>query len=108
MTVRNIEVNTAASSPIIFEKVEPELRRRRQQVSSRVWTCDDTLLRRRGNGMPTQYLQELGRPHIVSKTESWNIAVERSSIGITRNGKSEAMRCEESDGVIVPMILRTT
>ena len=72
LTVRNIEVNTAASLPI-FEKVEPELRRRRQQVSSRVWTCDDILLRRRGNGMPTQYLQELGRPHIVSKAESWNM-----------------------------------
>jgi len=108
LTVRNIEVNTAASSLMKFEKVEPELRRRRQQISSRFWTCDDILLRRRGNGMPTQYLQELGRPHIVSKAESWNTAEVRSSERITGNGKSETMRCEESDGVIVPMIPRTT
>ena len=58
--------------------------------------------------MSTQYLQELGRPHIVSEFESWNIAMNRSSLGITSNGKSEAMRCEESDGVIVPMIAWTT
>ena len=58
--------------------------------------------------MSTQYLQELGRPHIVSGIGSWNIAVIRSSQGITSNGKSEAMRCEESEGVIVPMIGWTT
>jgi hypothetical protein len=57
--------------------------------------------------MSRQYLQELGRPHIVSETESWNIAEAQSSIGITSNGKTEAKRCEESDGVIVPMIART-
>ena len=108
MTVRNIEVNTAASSPMKCEKVEPELRRRRQQVSSRFWKCDGILLRRRGSGMPTQYLQELGRPHIVSKAESWNIAEDQSSGCITYQGKAEAKRCEESDGVIVPMIVGTT
>jgi len=108
LTVRNIEVNTAASSSSEEEKVEPELRWRRQQTSSRYWTCDDVLLRRRGNGMSTQYLQELGRPHIVSGTVSWNIAVVRSSGSITSNGKTETKRCEESDGVIVPMIAGTT
>ena len=108
MVVRNIEVNTAASILSNSEKVEPELRRRRQQASPSHWICGDVLLRRMGSGMSTQYLQELGRPHIVSGIESWNIAVIRSSLGITSNGKSEAMRCEESEGVIVPMIAWTT
>ena len=63
--------------------------------------------RRIGNGMSVEYLQELGRPHIVSEAQSWNIAEAQSSKGITSNGKTEAKRCEESDGVIVPMIART-
>lgn len=108
MTVRNIEVNTAASLLPKSEKVELDTAERRLQTSSRHWTCDDVLLRRIGSGMSTQYLQELGRPHIVSEIESWNIAVIRSSQGITSDGKSEAMRCEESEGVIVPMIAWTT
>ena len=108
MTVRNIEVNTAASLINKFEKVEPHDTGRRLQKSPRCWICGDFLLRRMGSGMPTQYLQELGRPHIVSGIESWNIAVIRSSLGITSNGKSEAMRFEESEGVIVPMIAWTT
>jgi hypothetical protein len=108
LTVRNIEVNTAASLIRIPEKVEPELSGRRPQTSPSYWICSDALLRRMGSGMLTQYLQELGRPHIVSEIESWNIAVMWSSQGITSNGKSEAMRCEESEGVIVPMIAWTT
>jgi len=108
LTVRNIEVNTAASLVFQFEKVEPQFTGRRLQTSPRYWTCGDALLRRKGSGMSIQYLQELGRPHIVSGIESWNIAVIRSSLGITSNGKSEAKRCEESEGVIVPMIAWTT
>jgi hypothetical protein len=108
LTVRNIQVNTAASSIHDFENAEPELSGRRLQASPRHWTCGEAILRRKGNGMPTQYLQELGRPHIVSEIESWNIAKIRSSLGITSNGKSEAMRYEESEGVIVPMIAWTT
>ena len=108
MTVRNIQVNTAASSKSIFEKAEPEIRGRRLQASPRYWICGDVLLRRKGSGMPIQYLQELGRPHNVSLIESWNIAKIGSSGRITSNGKSEAMRYEESEGVIVPMIAWTT
>jgi hypothetical protein len=108
LTVRNIEVNTAASSRWKFEKAETDGACRRLQASPRYWICGDVLLRRKGSGMSTQYLQELGRPHIVSEIESWNIAVNRSSPGITSNGKSETMRCEESEGVIVPMIVWTT
>ena len=108
MTVRNIEVNTAASLEFKFEKAELDKHERRLQTSSSCWICGDVLLRRKGSGMSTQYLQELGRPHIVSGIESWNTAVIRSSLGITSNGKSEAMRCEESEGVIVPMIAWTT
>jgi hypothetical protein len=108
LTVRNIKVNTAASLLHKFEKVEPHVIGRRLQTSPRYWTCGDVLFRRMGSGMSTQYLQELGRPHIVSGIESWNIAVIRSSERITGNGKSETMRCEESEGVIVPMIVGTT
>lgn len=108
MTVRNIEVNTAASLSSHSRRSSPNPLGEDCRTSPRYWTCGDILLRRMGSGMSTQYLQELGRPHIVSEIESWNIAVKRSSLGITSNGKSEAMRCEESEGVIVPMIAWTT
>ena len=108
MTVRNIEVNTAASLTVYSRRSSPMLLGEDCRTSPRHWICGDFLLRRMGSGMSRQYLQELGRPHIVSEFESWNIAVNRSSQGITSNGKSEAMRCEESEGVIVPMIAWTT
>ena len=82
--------------------------RRRQQAVSRTWKCDTVLLRRKGDGMSTQYLQELGRSHIVSKAESWNIAEVQSSGGITHRGKAETMRCEKSEEAIVPMMSETT
>ena len=108
MTVRNIEVNTAASLFYDLRRSSPRSLGEDSRISSSYWKCGDVLLRRIGSGMSTQYLQELGRPHIVSGIGSWNIAVIRSSLGITSNGKSEAMRCEESEGVIVPMIAWTT